>query len=90
MTIDFDYLILVPGVSHSYFGHDNWEKYAPGLKTITDALKIRERILLSFERAEMTQDAAKQKGVSHLCCRWRRPHRGRDGGSDRRKIGCKT
>jgi len=61
MTIDFDYLILVPGVSHSYFGHDKWEKYAPGLKTITDALKIRERILLSFERAEMTQDAAKRK-----------------------------
>lgn len=60
-TIDFDYLILAPGASHSYFGHYEWEKYAPGLKTVTDALKIRERILLSFERAEMTQDAAKRK-----------------------------
>ncbi len=60
-TIDFDYLILAPGASHSYFGHSEWEKYAPGLKTVTDALKIRERILLSFERAEMAQDATKRK-----------------------------
>ena len=59
-TIDFDYLIVATGARHSYFGHDEWEKYAPGLKTVTDGLKIRERILLSFERAEVTQDAAKQ------------------------------
>ena len=59
-TIDFDYLIVAPGARHSYFGHDEWEKYAPGLKTVTDGLKIRERILLSFERAEVTKDAAKQ------------------------------
>jgi NADH:ubiquinone reductase (H+-translocating) len=40
--MSFDYLILSPGARHSYFGNDNWEKYAPGLKTLSDALKIRE------------------------------------------------
>ncbi len=50
--IAFDYLIIAAGASHSYFGNDQWEKFAPGLKTISDALKIRERILLSFEKAE--------------------------------------
>jgi len=50
--IEFDYLIVSPGSRHSYFGNDQWEKLAPGLKTISDALKIRERVLLSFERAE--------------------------------------
>ena len=51
-TIDYDYLVLAVGARHSYFGNDAWEKYAPGLKTIKDALKIREDILISFERAE--------------------------------------
>lgn len=48
----YDWLILAPGARHSYFGHPEWEAYAPGLKTIADALRIRERILLAFERAE--------------------------------------
>lgn len=48
----FDFLILAPGASHAYFGHTDWEELAPGLKTLNDALRIRERILLSFERAE--------------------------------------
>lgn len=48
----YDYLVLAPGTSHSYFGHPEWEAYAPGLKTIADGLRIRERILLAFERAE--------------------------------------
>lgn len=48
----YDYLILSPGARHSYFNHANWETFAPGLKTLDDALKIRERILLSYERAE--------------------------------------
>lgn len=48
----YDYLILAPGTSHSYFGNPEWEKFAPGLKTIHDALTIREKILLSYERAE--------------------------------------
>ena len=48
----FDYLILAPGVTHSYFGHDEWRPYAPGLKTLDDALGIRAQVLLAFERAE--------------------------------------
>ncbi|MCI0382730.1 MAG: NAD(P)/FAD-dependent oxidoreductase [Chlamydiae bacterium] len=50
--IAFDYLILAPGAKHSYFGKNEWELLAPGLKTITDALKIREDVLISFEIAE--------------------------------------
>lgn len=51
-TIGFDYLVLAVGARHSYFGHDEWEKSAPGLKTVKDALHIREQILISFEKAE--------------------------------------
>ena len=51
-TVPYDYLILAAGATHSYFGHDNWEPYAPGLKTIEDALEIRRRVLLAFELAE--------------------------------------
>ena len=50
--ISYDYLVIAPGASHSYFGNDQWAPIAPGLKTLTDALKIREKILLSFEKAE--------------------------------------
>jgi NADH:ubiquinone reductase (H+-translocating) len=59
--MSFDYLILSPGARHSYFGNDNWEKYAPGLKTLSDALKIRELILNSLEAAEKELDADKRK-----------------------------
>jgi len=50
--ISFDYLIVAAGARHSYFGHDEWENAAPGLKTIEDALEIRRRVLLAFELAE--------------------------------------
>lgn len=50
--IPYDYLVIATGARHSYFGNDQWEPLAPGLKTVVDALKIRERILLSFEKAE--------------------------------------
>lgn len=50
--IPYDYLVVAVGASHSYFGNDQWAPLAPGLKTISDALDIRERILLSFEKAE--------------------------------------
>jgi NADH dehydrogenase len=50
--IPYDYLIVAAGAGHSYFGHDDWEVFAPGLKTIEDALEIRRRILLAFELAE--------------------------------------
>jgi NADH:ubiquinone reductase (H+-translocating) len=52
----FDHLILAPGARHSYFGNDKWEEHAPGLKTLRDALQIRERILISFEKAERLND----------------------------------
>jgi NADH dehydrogenase len=54
--IYFNYLILAPGSSHSYFGKSEWEKFAPGLKTLNDALTIRENILRSFEEAEISED----------------------------------
>jgi len=54
----YDYLILAAGAGHAYFGHDEWEQYAPGLKTLEDALAIRRRILLAFEKAEREPDAA--------------------------------
>ncbi|MBX7067717.1 MAG: NAD(P)/FAD-dependent oxidoreductase [Parachlamydiales bacterium] len=50
--IGYEYLIVALGARHSYFGNDQWEPFAPGLKTLVDALKIRERILISFEKAE--------------------------------------
>lgn len=51
-TIDYDYLIIAAGARHSYFGNDEWEELAPGLKTLEDALEIRRRVLLAFEVAE--------------------------------------
>lgn len=55
--LEYDYLILAAGSRHSYFGHPEWEQDAPGLKTVEDALEIRRRVLLAFERAERTDDA---------------------------------
>jgi NADH:ubiquinone reductase (H+-translocating) len=52
VSMDFDYLIVATGATHSYFGHDDWAQNAPGLKTIENALEIRRRILLAFEIAE--------------------------------------
>jgi NADH dehydrogenase len=50
--VPYDYLIVAAGASHAYFGHDEWESLAPGLKTVEDALEIRRRVLLAFELAE--------------------------------------
>jgi NADH:ubiquinone reductase (H+-translocating) len=50
--IPYDYLIVAAGASHAYFGHDEWERLAPGLKTVEDAIEIRRRVLLAFELAE--------------------------------------
>lgn len=58
--IDYDYLVVAPGVRHSYFGHDQWEQLAPGLKSLEDALDIRRRVLLAFERAERETDPVKR------------------------------
>ena len=59
-TLDYDYLIVATGARHAYFGHPEWQAYAPGLKTLDDALLMRRRILLAFERAEREEDAARR------------------------------
>ncbi|MGP0088687.1 MAG: NAD(P)/FAD-dependent oxidoreductase [Xanthobacteraceae bacterium] len=59
-NIIYDYLVIATGARHSYFGHDDWEPYAPGLKSLEDATKIRRHILLAFERAEAECDPAEQ------------------------------
>src|ERR1700682_3805675 len=60
-TLDYDYLIVATGATHSYFAHPEWERDAPGLKTIEDALEIRRRVLLAFEAAERATDPDLQK-----------------------------
>jgi NADH dehydrogenase len=62
-TLSYDYLILAAGAGHAYFGHDEWEKNAPGLKTLEDALAIRRRILLAFETAEREPDASLRRDL---------------------------
>ena len=62
IELSYDYLIVAAGARHSYFGHNEWEKYAPGLKTIEDALELRRRILLALELAEREAVAAKDSG----------------------------
>ncbi len=59
--VPFDTLVIATGVSHHYFGNDHWEKDAPGLKTVEDALTIRQRILSAFENAELEEDPEKRK-----------------------------
>jgi NADH dehydrogenase len=60
-TLAYDALIVASGVTHSYFGHDDWLRRAPGLKTLDDALEIRRRVLMAFERAEREEDRARQQ-----------------------------
>ncbi|MFY9742051.1 MAG: NAD(P)/FAD-dependent oxidoreductase [Candidatus Sulfotelmatobacter sp.] len=60
LEVPYDSLIVAAGASHAYFGHDEWEKSAPGLKNIEDALEIRRRILLAFELAERQASAGEQ------------------------------
>ena len=57
-ALSYDHLIVAAGATHSYFGHDDWAAYAPGLKTLDDAFKIRARVIGAFERAERCTDAA--------------------------------
>jgi NADH dehydrogenase len=62
-AVPYDTLVLATGARHAYFGHDEWEPFAPGLKTIEDATLIRRRILLAFERAEREQDPARRAAL---------------------------
>jgi NADH:ubiquinone reductase (H+-translocating) len=65
--IAYDYLILATGSRHSYFGHDEWERLAPGLKSLEDAVEIRRRLLLAFEYAEkITDEAAKAAAMTFV------------------------
>jgi NADH dehydrogenase len=61
--VPYDYLILATGAQYNYFGHPEWERVAPGLKTIGDATKIRAKILAAFEEAEMEPDAARRQAM---------------------------
>jgi NADH dehydrogenase len=60
---NYDYLVLAAGAQHSYFGHDEWEVNAPGLKTLEQATEIRRRVLSAFERAESEKDPTEQKAL---------------------------
>ena len=64
--VSYDYLVLATGARHAYFGHDDWEPLAPGLKRIEDATDIRRRILLAFERAENETDANERRRLMNL------------------------
>ena len=61
VDLAYDYLVLATGATHSYFGHDDWAPYAPGLKHISDATEIRRRFLMAFERAEVVEDDAERQ-----------------------------
>jgi len=61
-ALDYDFLIIASGATHAYFGHDEWEPFAPGLKTIEDALEIRRRVLLAFELAERQENERQTAG----------------------------
>ncbi len=60
MVLGYEHLIVAAGATHSYFGHDDWAPYAPGLKTLEDAFEIRRRVLLAFESAEKEPDPARR------------------------------
>ena len=59
--LDYDFLVVATGVTHAYFGHDDWSAHAPGLKTLDDAVAIRRRVLLAFERAEGEPSPQRQR-----------------------------
>ena len=62
-SLPYDTLVLATGVRHAYFGHDEWEPFAPGLKTLEDATTLRRRILVAFERAERESDPARRAAL---------------------------
>jgi NADH dehydrogenase len=62
-TLPYDTLILATGARHAYFGHDEWEPFAPGLKTLEDATTLRRRILVAFERAERESDSSRRAAL---------------------------
>src|SRR5262249_28480079 len=63
VAVEYDYLILAMGASHSYFGHDDFAPFAPGLKSLADAVSIRNRILRAFEEAEAEEDPSRHRDL---------------------------
>ena len=59
--VPFDFLVIATGATHSYFGHDDWEAFAPGLKCVEDATRIRRSILSAFEKAELARDETQRR-----------------------------
>ena len=72
-AIPYDYLIVAAGASHAYFGHNEWEPFAPGLKTIEDAIEIRRRVLLAFELAELKISAGEPAPCLNVTIRFAFP-----------------
>ncbi len=60
-TLEYDYLLVATGATHSYFGNDHFQRYAPGLKTLEDAIEIRKRVLLAYEAAERESDPERRR-----------------------------
>ncbi len=65
-TLEYDQLLVASGATHAYFGHDDWAPFAPGLKTLDDALEVRRRVLMAFERAEAATTEAERAAQLHF------------------------
>src|SRR5260370_12924750 len=63
VPIPYDYLVLATGVTHSYFGHNEFAQYAPGLKTLVDAVAVRNKVLQAFEQAEAEEDPSRHRDL---------------------------
>src|SRR5262249_50108443 len=63
VRLKYDYLILATGATHSYFGHPEFERFAPGLKTLADAVAVRNKILQAFEQAETEEDPSRHRDL---------------------------
>ena len=71
--IRYDDLIVATGVSHHYFGNDEWEKHAPGLKSVEDAFEMRRKIFTAFEQAENETDPLRRKQLLTFCLLYTSP-----------------
>lgn len=65
-SFSYDYLLVAPGARHAYFGHEEWEQWAPGLKTLADADRVRDHILMAFEEAERCRDPQHAQELLHF------------------------
>ena len=82
--MEYDFLVVATGSTHSYFGKDEWAALAPGLKTVEDAVEIRRRVLLAFELAERRDAGDGDTSGAEFCGDWRRADGSGAGGSDLR------